>query len=221
MRNGEKIAVTIVMIILLLIVGFYGTVFITLMGGAQFLTPLFIIAVIGTMIIVILGIFKVFMTKKLVIITVSFYTLCIATYIGYEIYQNHIADLKIMSQQDVDLSKYEPFAENTKVVMLEEEATFKLEDELITIDGATAFYPMYSAFARAVYPEKEYPYYDSEVMSNQTDGAYWNLIDGLVDLIFAFEPSDEHWVNARIHYNTRLILHLLVKKLSYFLSMKS
>lgn len=216
MRNGEKIAVTIVVIILLLIVGFYGTVFITLMGGAQFLTPLFIVAVIGTMIIVILGIFKVFMTKKLVIITVSFYTLCIATYIGYEIYQNHIADLKIMSQQDVDLSKYEPFAENTKVVMLEEEATFKLEDELITIDGATAFYPMYSAFARAVYPEKEYPYYDSEVMSNQTDGAYWNLIDGLVDLIFAFEPSDEHWANARIHYNTSFDLTPIGKEAFVF-----
>ena len=57
------------------------------------------------------------------------------------------------------------------------------------IDGATALYPIYAAFAQAVYPEKEYQPYDSEVMSNRTGAAYVNLINGRADIIFALGPS--------------------------------
>ena len=65
----------------------------------------------------------------------------------------------------------------------------QIEDELPVIDGATALYPIYAAFAQAVYPEKEYQPYGSEVMSNRTGVAYSNLINGKVDIIFALEPS--------------------------------
>ena len=65
----------------------------------------------------------------------------------------------------------------------------QIEDELPVIDGATALYPIYAAFAQAVYPEKEYQPYNSEVMSNRTGVAYSNLINGKVDIIFALEPS--------------------------------
>ena len=57
------------------------------------------------------------------------------------------------------------------------------------IDGATALYPIYAAFAQAVYPEKDYDPYGSEVMSNRTGAAYANLINGKADIIFASGPS--------------------------------
>ena len=76
----------------------------------------------------------------------------------------------------LDTYAYAPFSKTSKVVSLSEPSTYKIEDNLPIIDGATALYPVYSAFAKAVYPEKEYDQYDSEVMSNRTDGAYDNLI---------------------------------------------
>lgn len=90
---------------------------------------------------------------------------------------------------EVDLHAYTPFVSGTSAVKLDVPATLKLEDDLPVIDGATALYPMYAAFAQAVYPEKEYDLYSSEVMSNMTNVAYEKLIDGSVDIIFVAGPS--------------------------------
>ena len=99
-------------------------------------------------------------------------------------------------RQTIDLWNYLPFSENTEVVLLNEPSTLKLDSELPVMDGATAFYPFYAAFARAVYPEKDYRW-NSEVMCNTTEYAYENLIDGKADIIFALTPSQEHWDLAR------------------------
>ena len=98
---------------------------------------------------------------------------------------------------DVDLWEYMPFGEDTKAVILNESSTLKIEDNLPVIDGATALYPMYAAFAQAVYPEKEYIPYDSEVMSNRTGEAYENLINGKVDIIFVAAPSENQLAIAK------------------------
>jgi phosphate transport system substrate-binding protein len=60
------------------------------------------------------------------------------------------------------------------------------------LDGATALYPVYSAFAQAVYPKKKYAYYsdDSEVACNNTIEAYKRLISREVDIIFVAPPSE-------------------------------
>lgn len=65
------------------------------------------------------------------------------------------------------------------------------------MDGATALYPVYSAFARAVYPNKKYNLYHSDVMCNNTPNAYKNLIDGKADIIFVARPSQEQLDYAR------------------------
>ena len=96
----------------------------------------------------------------------------------------------------LDTYAYAPFSKTSKVVSLSEPSTYKIEDNLPIIDGATALYPVYSGFAKAVYPEKEYDQYDSEVMSNRTDGAYDKLIDGEVDMIFALAPSESQLSRA-------------------------
>lgn len=97
----------------------------------------------------------------------------------------------------VDTDYYAPFSENSKLVTLPEPSTYKIEDYIPVIDGATALYPVYSAFSQAVYPEKEYNQYQSEVMSNRTGEAYDNLINGRVDMIFALAPSKDQLARAK------------------------
>jgi phosphate transport system substrate-binding protein len=97
----------------------------------------------------------------------------------------------------VDTNAYAPFSVNTKTVSLTEPSTLKLNDNLPIIDGATALYPIYSAFAQAVYPEKKYDQFNSEVMSNRTGEAYSNLINGRADIIFTLAPSDQQLATAK------------------------
>jgi phosphate transport system substrate-binding protein len=97
------------------------------------------------------------------------------------------------------LEDYEPFKEGTKAVELSKPTTYKIETELPVLDGATALYPIYAAFAQAVYPEGEYPSYNSTVMSNRTGEAYMNLINGQADIIFVLGPSKSQLELAKRH----------------------
>lgn len=108
---------------------------------------------------------------------------------GYEINRVFHNSIPTVNEQGVNLKLYQPFQANTKAVSLPEASTLKITTDLPVIDGATALYPLYSAFVQATYPEKEYHPHQSEVMCNTTVGAYQNLIDGKVDLIFAARPS--------------------------------
>lgn len=94
------------------------------------------------------------------------------------------------------LWEYEPFAINTKSVYLDKPSSLKLDNNLPRIDGATAFYPTYAAFVQAVYPEKRYNLNSEEVKCSKTPGAYKKLIEGEVDLIFCFAPSEEQLEEA-------------------------
>ena len=98
---------------------------------------------------------------------------------------------------EVDIYQYEPFVEGSNIVRLDQVASLQLADDLPIIDGATALYPLYAAIAEAVYPEKSYNPYASEVMVNQTHEAYSNLIDGKVDMIFVAGPSDQQLNRAK------------------------
>lgn len=55
---------------------------------------------------------------------------------------------------EVDIYQYIPFSENGRIATLEEESSFKVTDDLPKIDGATALYPLYSAFVQATFPKK-------------------------------------------------------------------
>lgn len=111
----------------------------------------------------------------------------VAVYIGYGAWRDHIPT---MDDRIRMLYEYQPNAPDTKAVRLEEEPTLKLEGwALPSMDGATALYPVYAAFAQAVYPEREYPLYDSLVECTNTVNAYERLIQRDVDVIFAAAPS--------------------------------
>ena len=105
---------------------------------------------------------------------------------------------------------YQPFLIGSKAVKLQEEATLKLQDNLPIIDGATALYPLYSAFVQAVYPQGEYNFSirfirndNDELISvnpivrcTTTTEAYRSLINGYVDIIFCAAPSNEQILMA-------------------------
>lgn len=133
-------------------------------------------------------------------VKVGYLLLCgaAAMYVGHGLWQDSIPTL---DDRLVLLSQYQPFAPDTKAVKLEEESTLKLEDSyfLPSMDGATALYPVYAAFAQAVYPDPEgeslyglYVEHDLGLVAcTNTAGAYQRLIDRDVDVIFVAAPSQK------------------------------
>lgn len=134
--------------------------------------------------------------KKAVLI--GYLALCAAAalYVGHGVWRDQIPTLDDRLRT---LWQYQPYAPDTRAVRLEEEPTLRLADNLLlpTMDGATALYPVYAAFAQAVYPEREYSLYEGPVVCSNTVGAYERLIDREVDVIFAAAPFQDQLDAAR------------------------
>ena len=163
-------------------------------SGMTFLTPLIVVLYISVGVYFTISFFALKKQKKIIyrILEVT-----IALSLIYTIPGVYGKTRATVQDGYIDTFSYAPFRKMSKVVSLSEPSTYKIEDDLPIIDGATALYPVYSAFAKAVYPEKEYDQYDSEVMSNRTGEAYDNLIRGEVDMIFALAPSDSQLSRAK------------------------
>lgn len=127
----------------------------------------------------------------------GFLCVCLASaaYAGQGFYHDSIPTV---DDRGLLLWDYVPFEEENKLVSLEQEASLQFDSPYaVTLDGATALYPIYAAFAQAVYPqawpdsgiEIDYSPYNSTVACNGTIEAYERLIRGEVDLIFAAGPS--------------------------------
>lgn len=169
---------------------------ILLFSGWGFLIPLLIAVMIILNLLQIIYFFE--LKQKKVIYWVTGISLAVsAIFVVPDAYDRTIATVNDRSWSLLD--EYEPFREGTKAVELSEPSSFKIENDLPIIDGATALYPIYAAFAQAVYPEGEYPSYDSTVMSNRTGDAYMNLINGRADIIFVLGPSKSQLQMAERH----------------------
>lgn len=79
-----------------------------------------------------------------------------------------------------------PDAEVMELAERENPSDTVLESAL-TLDGATALYPVYASFANAVYPEADGM--EEQVLCTNTAGAYSSLIAGERDIIFVAAPS--------------------------------
>lgn len=132
-------------------------------------------------------------------------------YIGIGIYNDSIPTVE---DRDGLIYEYEPFAEGTKAVYLEEESTLKFDAPTLRLDGATALYPVYSAFVQAVYPEGKYDIYDfkydeeegfGQVTCTGTIEAYERLMEGRTDIIFCAAPSKDQLALAE---NMGVELHM-------------
>lgn len=88
-----------------------------------------------------------------------------------------------------DLTIFTPFSEGSKTAKLNTESTLTLTDNLPVLDGATALYPVYAAFAEATYNQdlfsKDY------VLCTNTRNAYEAIISGERDIIFVAGASEQ------------------------------
>ena len=92
---------------------------------------------------------------------------------------------------EINIYEYAPFVEGSAVKTLDEKATLSLKGELPVLDGATAMYPLYSAFVQAVYPENPAYFEQGTVVVSTTPYAYENIMNGKADIIFAAAPSEQ------------------------------
>jgi len=83
---------------------------------------------------------------------------------------------------------YNPTTENNLLATLEGEASYKFGAVPITLDGATALYPVYAAFANETFPVFALEG-DKFLTCSTTTGAYDRLIKGEVDMIFVASAS--------------------------------
>jgi phosphate transport system substrate-binding protein len=127
---------------------------------------------------------------------------------------SYYLDSKVERVYDgVDITEYMPFS--TAIPVLGETSTLKLEKDLPILDGALALYPVYSAFATAVYPKKDYylypnfrgnAFYDGtrekpkethEVHFTNTVKAFERLLNNEIDIYFMGEISEAQRKEAR------------------------
>jgi len=175
-------------------VGFVAFIFTAIYGGMLFYSPLVVILSIVMAIYVVLHIFEVFSRKISIIVLLSILGVSLLTSAGYEIKKAYVNSIATVDDREVNLRQYEPFAKNTKAVTLDQPSTFHIDTNFPRLDGATALYPLYSAFVQAVYPEDTYGLYDNNfneslVTCSSTSQAYKRLIDGETDIIFVAAPS--------------------------------
>jgi len=114
------------------------------------------------------------------------YFISLGVHYGLEKYDQSIT---INTAPNINVHEYLPFREDSKIVKMDSK-TLKLTDNLPVIDGAAAFFPVYSAFVNAVYPETT-ELYDGGFEYNNTPGGYQLLAEKGIDLFLGVYPSEE------------------------------
>ena len=120
--------------------------------------------------------------------------------VGTTLWEEHLREISM--PESFDYRDYLPFQEDSSVAKLEESTLrFGEESALPRMDGATALYPVYSAFAQACYPENLANWERGEVGQlvncTTTSNAYRKLVDGNCDIIFVAGPSREQEAYAK------------------------
>ena len=105
---------------------------------------------------------------------------------GYEKYDESIT---VNTAPNINVHEYLPFRKDSKIVKIDSK-TLKLTEDLPVIDGAAAFFPVYSAFVNAVYPETT-ELYNGTFEYNNTPEGYRNLAEKNIDLFLGVYPSEE------------------------------
>ena len=106
-----------------------------------------------------------------------------------------------MKEKSIDIESYLPFKDDSLIV--HEDSDVKIVDNIPQIDGATALYPIYSAFVEALYPEESVKYDgkdfldDSKIQKTGTTVAYQKVVDGEADIIFCGQPSKKQLEYAK------------------------
>ncbi|MBE6935776.1 MAG: hypothetical protein E7458_04660 [Ruminococcaceae bacterium] len=120
------------------------------------------------------------------LIPAAVYFAAFGIHYGLEKYDQSIT---VNTAPNINVHEYLPFREDSKIVKLRSE-TLALTGDLPVIDGAAAFFPVYSAFVNAVYPETT-ELYDGVFEYNNTPEGYRSLAERRIDLFLGVYPSEE------------------------------
>ncbi len=120
------------------------------------------------------------------LIPAAVYFISLGVHYGLEKYDQSIT---INTAPNINVHEYLPFREDSKIVKIDSK-TLNLTEDLPVIDGAAAFFPVYSAFVNAVYPETT-ELYDGVFEYNNTPGGYQLLAEKGIDLFLGVYPSEE------------------------------
>lgn len=183
MQAFVKTIITLLIVAGMLIVFFGGGLYMLNTGSTHLLA--FFGAVIVSLIILLIYILERGNGKK----TAIWISLCLIVGLGFAAPYYYKESFAKVDDSEVDLFAYEPFKESEKLATLDKDASFQVEGELPILDGATALYPLFAAFAEATYPEGVYEPYKGPVATTKTPSAYSRLIKGNADVIFAAAPS--------------------------------
>lgn len=114
----------------------------------------------------------------------------------------------------VDLSDYAPYSDSGKLVTLDHEPEFIIEneDDMPILDGAEACYPVYSAIAKAVY--KDIDKIEKDHLNEDQNGeivTFYNTVVGFnrlcygdADMFFGAKPSQDQIDHAKTEYGIEL-----------------
>ncbi|MBQ8612483.1 MAG: substrate-binding domain-containing protein [Oscillospiraceae bacterium] len=119
------------------------------------------------------------------LIPAALYFAALGVHYGLEKYDQSIT---VNTAPNINVYEYLPFEEESKIVKIDSR-TLKLTEDLPVIDGAAAFFPVYSAFVNAVYPETT-ELYDGVFEYNNTPGGYQLLAEKRIDLFLGVYPSE-------------------------------
>ena len=123
-------------------------------------------------------------------------------------YNSHQKAITIKGDGAIDTSEYLAFHPESGIARLDNEASlrFTMEDKLPVVDGAAAFFPLYSSFVEATYPS-DIPELNGYAENRErgpyrysnTIGGYYDLIYGNVDILFAFGPDMNQLATAEAY----------------------
>lgn len=188
MKQILKYIFTAMLIVLTFCLGFAIVILLTF-GGYWKITILLSLFLIWPIIVLI-------WVKKKKIVAIL-YGLCIVCFISLLGIQTGIMwyreSITIDVTPDIYTYDYRPFHEDSKIIKIDS-ALLDFSDlpleELPIIDGATAAFPVYSAFVHAVYPETT-KLYDDVFQYNNTVGGYDALAEKRTDIFIGAAPSKE------------------------------
>ncbi len=166
--------------------------------NADILSVLICITAVLVMLAVIGALWGFIKKKQFYIPLIVCIVICTGSMIGINIHQLYVDSIPTVNEGSSVLYGYSPFMENSKTAKLDEESSLKITEDLPVLDGATALYPVYAAFARAVYPEEVFVnehdrnMYDNEYLyCSTTAHAYERIVTGEADIIFVASPSEQ------------------------------
>ncbi|MBW4082912.1 PstS family phosphate ABC transporter substrate-binding protein [Paenibacillus sp. S150] len=189
---GLNLFYTLLLLIALAFAGFIGYFLAALTLGLAFYAPLVVAVACGLGIYSVIAIFQLLSRRFRHLALAVFAGLCLLATAGYELNKAYMNRFEVVDDREVDLNRYKPFDAGSRTAALDRPAAYQIQDQLPRLDGATALYPLYSAFVQAVYPEDQYDVYDFDkgtVICSSTAYAYKRLIAGETDIVFAAAPS--------------------------------